>query len=295
MYDLGPYQDGPQPTRFTFDLPEGAYSWKICTWNRLGPKNTTLLFNMEIGSSEGKGYLFRKYTWKFRQPCFAQLLNGRYVTGRTVCLRKKRNSRSGWERDPFLAGVSGDAGELATDTAVDTAKEPSSSLWGIISAGGRIRPGGPVDAVCFSHGSHDRFFLSQGSEDKRKSRLHAALYGLFIVLLYTVLIAVIIGITYFSGGPSVTANIFNWLATHWVPNILFFMLFLVFAASFFGAFELVLPSKWTTKTDAKADKGGILGIFFLALTLVLVSFSCTGPIVGAVLDQFNPGSGSVNR
>jgi thiol:disulfide interchange protein DsbD len=67
-------------------------------------------------------------------------------------------------------------------------------------------------------------------------------------------------------------------------------LFLVFAASFFGAFELVLPSKWTTKTDAKADRGGVLGTFFLALTLVLVSFSCTGPIVGTVLIESTQGA-----
>jgi thiol:disulfide interchange protein DsbD len=109
------------------------------------------------------------------------------------------------------------------------------------------------------------------------------MYGLFIVLLYTVPICLIIGLTWAVGGSAVTADIFNWLSTHWLPNILFFIIFMVFAASFFGAFEITLPSKWTNKADEKSDRGGLLGVFFLALTLVLVSFSCTGPIVGTVL------------
>ncbi|MBQ2703477.1 MAG: thioredoxin family protein, partial [Alistipes sp.] len=113
--------------------------------------------------------------------------------------------------------------------------------------------------------------------------------GLFIVALYTLPIAAIILITRFVGGEAVTADIFNWLATHWLPNILFFVVFMVFAASFFGAFEITLPSALVNKSDQKADKGGIAGIFFMALTLVLVSFSCTGPIVGSVLIQSTSG------
>jgi thiol:disulfide interchange protein DsbD len=81
----------------------------------------------------------------------------------------------------------------------------------------------------------------------------------------------------------VTADVFNWVSTHWIPNILFFLIFFLFAASFFGMFEIVLPSKLTNKMDAKVDKGGFLGPFFMAFVLVLVSFSCTGPIVGAVV------------
>jgi len=87
----------------------------------------------------------------------------------------------------------------------------------------------------------------------------------------------------------VTADIFNWLATHWLPNILFFLVFMVFAASFFGAFEITMPSWMVNKTDSKADSKGLAGIFFMALTLVLVSFSCTGPIVGSVLIKSTSG------
>lgn len=135
------------------------------------------------------------------------------------------------------------------------------------------------------------FFLKMGGngENRRKGRLMASFYGISIVALYTIPIAIIIGITYFAGGASVTADIFNWLATHWLPNVIFFLIFMVFAASFFGAFEITLPSWMVNKSDSKSDKGGFVGVFFMALTLVLVSFSCTGPIVGTVLIKSTQG------
>ena len=132
------------------------------------------------------------------------------------------------------------------------------------------------------------FFL-KGESTAAAGRFKALMYGLFIVLLYTVPISIIIILTRAIGGDAVTADIFNWLATHWLPNIIFFIVFMTFAASFFGAFEITLPSKWVNGSDAKAGKGSLGGIFFLALTLVLVSFSCTGPIVGTVLIKSTSG------
>jgi thiol:disulfide interchange protein DsbD len=132
-------------------------------------------------------------------------------------------------------------------------------------------------------------FFMKGSENAHQGRLKAFFYGLFIVLLYTVPISAIIGVTWIVGGSGVTADIFNWLSTHWLPNILFFLVFMTFAASFFGAFEITLPSSWTNNADKNSDRKGLGGIFFLALTLVLVSFSCTGPIVGTVLIKSTQG------
>ena len=132
-------------------------------------------------------------------------------------------------------------------------------------------------------------FFMKNSGSAARGRLNAALYGLFIIALYTLPIALLIIITRVAGGDAVTANIFNWLATHWIPNILFFVIFMIFAASFFGAFEITLPSALVNKSDAQSDKGGILGVFFMALTLVLVSFSCTGPIVGTVVIKSTSG------
>lgn len=133
------------------------------------------------------------------------------------------------------------------------------------------------------------FFLKNSGGTKARGRFFAAFYGFSIVALYTVPIAVIILMTYVLGGDAVTADIFNWLATHWIPNVLFFIIFVVFAASFFGAFEITMPSWMVNKTDAKSDKGGLVGVFFMALTLVLVSFSCTGPIVSSVLIKSTQG------
>lgn len=103
----------------------------------------------------------------------------------------------------------------------------------------------------------------------------AVIYGLSIIVIYVVagtIIAVI-------NGPEFA----NWLSTHWVPNVFFFLVFFIFALSFLGLFEINLPSSFVNKVDAKADKGGLGGVFFMAFTLVLVSFSCTGPIVGSIL------------
>jgi thiol:disulfide interchange protein DsbD len=118
------------------------------------------------------------------------------------------------------------------------------------------------------------FFMNSG-ESKFRSRLNAAFYGFSIIAIYTVigtLVAVIFG-------PGAA----NWLSTHWLPNLIFFAVFILFAFSFFGMFEIVLPSWLVNKSDQQVDKGGLMGSFFMALTLVLVSFSCTGPIVGAIL------------
>ena len=132
-------------------------------------------------------------------------------------------------------------------------------------------------------------FFMKGSENVAQGRFKAAMYGLFIVLLYTVPISVIIMLTKVIGGDAVTADIFNWLSTHWLPNIIFFVVFMIFAASFFGAFEITLPQSLVNKSDKGADKKGLAGVFFMALTLVLVSFSCTGPIVGSVLIKSTQG------
>ncbi|MBQ5709949.1 MAG: thioredoxin family protein [Alistipes sp.] len=126
-------------------------------------------------------------------------------------------------------------------------------------------------------------FFIKGSQTPAQGRFRASMYGFFIVALYVLPIAALILISNLAGGSNVTNDIFNWLSTHWIPNLIFFAIFMIFAASFFGAFEITMPSSLVNKSDAGAEKGGLLGIFFMALTLVLVSFSCTGPIVGTVI------------
>lgn len=121
-------------------------------------------------------------------------------------------------------------------------------------------------------------FFSQGAENRSKAIFKALIFGLSIVLIYSSL-GIIVSLT------SAGAGFANALSTHWIPNAIFFILFIVFAASFFGAFEIVLPNSWVTSADSKVDKGGIVAAFFMGLTTVIVSFSCTGPIIGVLLVQ----------
>jgi len=133
------------------------------------------------------------------------------------------------------------------------------------------------------------FFMPSKEQSKRKSRMKALIFGISIILIYTLPIAIIIGIANISGNDAVSADFANFLSTHWIPNIFFFLIFMIFAASFFGMFEIVLPNWMISKSDEQADKGGMLGIFFMAFTLVLVSFSCTGPIVGGIIAESTQG------
>ncbi|NML65056.1 hypothetical protein HHL22_07540 [Hymenobacter sp. RP-2-7] len=120
-------------------------------------------------------------------------------------------------------------------------------------------------------------FFTKRSGTRARGIRNALVYGLSIIVIYValgLLITVLFG-----------ADALNNLATNGVFNFLFFVLLVVFAASFLGAFELTLPSSWVNKADTQADKGGLVGIFFMAATLALVSFSCTGPIIGTLLVQ----------
>ena len=118
-------------------------------------------------------------------------------------------------------------------------------------------------------------FFMHNSDDKRKNRRQAWMFGFSIVFLFAVLGAILALIF----GPEAL----YFIGTHWIPNLLFFIIFFVFALSFFGLFEIKMPEKWVNASDEQADKGGLLAPFFIALTTVLVSFSCTGPILGAAL------------
>jgi len=118
-------------------------------------------------------------------------------------------------------------------------------------------------------------FFMKDSENKAKGRMQAIVYGISIVAIYVFIGSVLAVVA----GPGIA----NWLSTHWLPNLLFFFIFMIFAASFFGMFEIIMPHWLVNKSTAHEDRGGILGSIFMAFTLVLVSFSCTGPIVGTIL------------
>ena len=132
------------------------------------------------------------------------------------------------------------------------------------------------------------FFIRSAAKDeeekkkaKRRGIRSALLFGLFVIVIYTIPGALISG----TKGPEFN----NWLSTHWAPNIFFFLVFLVFGFSFLGWFEIILPSRFVNKMESKSSKDSIGGLFFMAFTLVLVSFSCTGPFVGSLLVEASTG------
>ena len=182
--------------------------------------------------------------------------------------------------------------EVQVGSAVPAEKEKTAFPWGLILQAILWGFAMLLTPCVFPMVPMTVSFFLKGSESVAQGRFKAGMYGMFIVLLYTLPIALLIVITRIVGGESVTADIFNWIATHWLPNILFFVIFMVFAASFFGAFEITLPQSLVNKSDKGSDKKGLAGVFFMALTLVLVSFSCTGPIVGNVLIQATSSNGA---
>jgi len=170
------------------------------------------------------------------------------------------------------------ADSSAVVTTKKTAPQPEAqkTLWGIFIAGFVGGLAALLMPCIFPMLPLTVSFFTKGSE-KGKAFGRAALYGFFIILIYVVLgllVTVIFG-----------ADALNNLSTNGIFNFFFFLLLVFFAASFLGAFEITLPSSWVNKMDANSDKGGIAGLFFMAGTLALVSFSCTGPIIGTLLVQ----------
>jgi thiol:disulfide interchange protein DsbD len=129
-------------------------------------------------------------------------------------------------------------------------------------------------------------FFTKSSGNRKKGLMNALIYGLSIILIYVTLGMVIT----LSLGP----DALNAMASNAIVNMAFFIIFVVFATSFLGAFEITLPSSWVNKADSASEKGGLLGIFFMAFTLSLVSFSCTGPIIGTLLVQAAVGGNVIN-
>jgi thiol:disulfide interchange protein len=157
------------------------------------------------------------------------------------------------------------------------AKQAQQSLWAIFLAGLLGGFAALIMPCIFPLLPLTVSYFTKTAQSRGSAISKALLYGLSIIVIYVALgliITVIFG-----------ADALNDLATNGVFNMVFFLLLIVFAISFFGAFEITLPSSWANKMDEQSDKGGFLGLFFMAATLALVSFSCTGPIIGTLLVQ----------
>ncbi len=168
------------------------------------------------------------------------------------------------------------------ETAVNEEPEKTRSLWWIFLtafAGGLLAL---LTPCVYAMIPITVSFFTKRSKTKVEGIRNALLYSASIIFIFT-LLGFLITVIF---GPAAL----NVLATNWVANLIFFAIFMVFAFSFLGAFEIALPASWGTKADTKASMGSFAGIFFMALTLVIVSFSCTGPIIGNLLVMAAKGS-----
>ncbi len=172
--------------------------------------------------------------------------------------------------------------DMTADDASEKKQEQKSLLWLFLAAflGGLLAV---LTPCVYSMIPITVSFFTKRSKTRQEGIRNAIYYSLSIIIIFTIL-GVLISI--FFGG-----NALNNLSTNWIANLFFFAIFMIFGISFLGAFEITLPSSWTNKTDSKANTKSFMGIFFMALTLVIVSFSCTGPIVGPLLVA--AGSGGV--
>lgn len=285
MYDMGPYKGGPTATSIVLTA-EGAEVLGAVEPLAEAHREFSVPFNMEIGYYEG--------TVKFAQ--WVRLTEPSATVKAAIewmiCDARGCQPPSDLELTLSLGEPQATASVAAaepTAAAPMDAAAGDGSLWSLLLEAIVWGFAALLTPCVFPMVPMTVSYFLKGEGGVARGRMRAALYGIFIVALYTLPIAAIILITRFLGGDTVTADIFNWLATHWVPNLIFFLVFMLFAASFFGAFEITMPSWLVNKSDAKADTKGLGGIFFLALTLVLVSFSCTGPIVGSVLIKSTAG------
>lgn len=175
--------------------------------------------------------------------------------------------------------LSGEASKQSDKVALqssETSEKSGKPLWGFFLFSMLAGFAGLLTPCVFPMIPMTVAFFSQGIKNRANSVLKAIVFGLSIIFIYTS-IGLIVSLT------SAGADFANNLSTHWIPNVIFFTLFMIFAASFLGMFELVIPGRLINRYDKQADRGGIIASFFMGVTTVLVSFSCTGPIVGALL------------
>lgn len=332
LYDINIPEGGPMPTSLEIDKLKGATKvGTFKSVNSKLHKEFDKIFEMEVGYYEGQATFVQRFkvtdkaAFSIEGDLRAQVCSE--VDGQCIPIKIDLDFKSKdlpatlvvasaapaveekkpTEEKPVEEIVPVDSTALTTVTPV-VDSTAATDLWTPVI--GQMKPYNPEDSVedltifwVFLAGFGGglialltpcvwpmipmtvSFFLKRNKKDRGKAIRDAITYGLGIIIIYVALGLIITAI--FGAGA------LNALSTSALFNLLFFALLVVFAISFFGAFEMVLPSSWTNKMDSKADSTtGIISIFFMAFTLALVSFSCTGPIIGTLLVQA-AGSGSI--
>ena len=281
IYSMDVPAGGPIPTSFTYN-PDQGYTLDGKTFEVTPPEEKfDEAFGFNIKSFSGKA--------EFRQKITSQ--SGNFTVTGSLSFMSCNNTTCSPPKDIEFEIKINDGGQPAaaakTPVAIDQENEKQGRGLLVFFLLSMLAGFAGILTPCvFPMIPMTVAFFSRDSQNRKKSVANAIIFGISIIIIYTSL-GIIVSLT------SAGAGFANTLSTHWIPNVIFFALFILFGISFLGAFEIVLPNRWVSGADSKVDKGGLLAAFFMGLTTVIVSFSCTGPIVGALLVE--AASGDVLR
>ncbi len=265
--------DGPIPTTFSYKDVEGKYKLVGETIEDEGHEEFDKVFEMNIKYFEDKAEFKQRIALLTTDKITINETVEFMVCDDTQCLTPTEIELNYVVQGGAVAQTDGTGSSETTDS--NTEKDSSRGLLSIFLIAFLSGFAALLTPCVFPMIPMTVSFFTKQSKTKASGIRNAIIYGISIILIYVLLGSLVTAIF---GADSLNA-----LSTNVWFNIIFFLLLVVFAVSFLGAFELTLPSSWSTKVDAQADRGGLIGIFFMALALAIVSFSCTGPIVGTLL------------
>ncbi|KJD34493.1 thiol:disulfide interchange protein DsbD [Tamlana nanhaiensis] len=279
LYSQNVPEEGPIPTSFIYDDGGGAIQIVGNTSEEEGHTIDDPVFEMKIKFFEKTATFKQKIQLKESVDAidgFVEFM----VCDDTRCLPPTEvdltfNLNNNTAADTKLVSASEDEVTATTGDVEDTNPESKKGLWGIFFIAFLSGFAALLTPCVFPMIPMTVSFFTKQSKNKAVGIKNAIIYGVCIIIIYVLLGTAVTGIF--------GADALNALATNVWFNIIFFLLLVVFALSFLGAFEIMLPNSWANKVDSQADRGGLVGIFFMALALAIVSFSCTGPIVGTLL------------
>lgn len=263
--------DGPQASEFNILKPEGLKPVEGPTEKGKLIEEMDPNFDMVLGYYENTVTFSQKVKVEGSQTIVAEVYF--MVCNQGTCIPPEAvelEYKIGEGADVASAGGHGEE-----SSGSDSEKKEGRSMWSVIILSFLGGLAALLTPCVFPMIPMTVSFFTKQSKTKSEGIRNAIIYGLSIVVIYVVLG---VGVSTIFG-----ADALNALSTNVIFNLFFFVLLVVFAISFLGAFEITLPSSWVNKADSNADKGGLVGIFFMAFVLALVSFSCTGPIIGTLL------------
>ena len=270
-------EDGPIPTTFTYDDSEGQFKITGNTTEEEGHTIDDPVFGMEIKFFENSAVFKQKVTVTEGVStinAFVEFMvcdDSKCLPPTEIDLTFKISDKAAAHDDAVTKTT-----EKVQDGEISSTESSSKQgLWGIFFIAFLSGFAALLTPCVFPMIPMTVSFFTKQSKNKAVGIKNAIIYGICIIVIYVLLGTAVTGIF--------GADALNALATNVWFNIIFFILLVVFATSFLGAFEIMLPNSWANKVDSQANRGGMVGIFFMALALAIVSFSCTGPIVGTLL------------